>query len=78
LTSRTSASSLRSVLPAQAPAPARIRSRTPTRSKPGDTLSGIAAKFGTPGGWQAIYNLNRDLIGPDPDQISPGQVLKLP
>jgi nucleoid-associated protein YgaU len=46
--------------------------------QPGDTLSGIAAKFHTPGGWQAIFSLNRDVIGPNPDLISVGQVLKLP
>lgn len=46
--------------------------------QPGDTLSGIAAKFHTPGGSGAIFRLNRDVIGPNPDLISPGQVLKLP
>jgi LysM repeat protein len=46
--------------------------------QPGDTLSGIAAKLHTPGGWQAIFSLNRDVIGPNPGLIVPGQVLKLP
>jgi glycoside hydrolase-like protein/LysM domain-containing protein len=46
--------------------------------RPGDTLSGIAAKFHTPGGWEAIFRLNRGVIGPNPDLLSPGQVLKLP
>jgi nucleoid-associated protein YgaU len=46
--------------------------------QPGDTLSEIAAKFHTPGGWEAIFSLNRDVIGPNPDLIVPGQVLKLP
>jgi hypothetical protein len=46
--------------------------------QPGDTLSGIAAKFHTPGGWEAIYRINRDVIGPNPNLISPGQILKLP
>jgi Domain of unknown function (DUF1906)/LysM domain len=46
--------------------------------QPGDTLSGIAAKLHTPGGWQAIYALNQGVIGPNPDLISPGEVLKLP
>jgi nucleoid-associated protein YgaU len=45
--------------------------------RPGDTLSGIAAKFHTPGGWEAIFRLNRGVIGPNPDLLSPGQVLKL-
>ena len=44
----------------------------------GDTLSGIAAKLHVPGGWQALYKLNEDVIGPNPDVISPGEVLKLP
>src|ERR1700722_4370188 len=46
--------------------------------QPGDTLSGIAAKLHTPGGWGAIFALNQDVIGPNPDLISPGEVLKLP
>jgi hypothetical protein len=46
--------------------------------QPGDTLSGIAAKFQIPGGWEAIFRLNRDVIGPNPDVLSPGQTLKLP
>ncbi len=46
--------------------------------QPGDTLSEIAAKFHTPGGWEAIFSLNRDVIGPNPNLIIPGQVLKLP
>jgi nucleoid-associated protein YgaU len=28
--------------------------------------------------WEAIYSLNRDVIGPNPNLISPGEVLKLP
>jgi hypothetical protein len=28
--------------------------------------------------WHRIYHLNRDLIGPDPDLIQPGQRLRLP
>lgn len=44
----------------------------------GDTLSGIAATLGTPGGWPALYEQNRDVIGDDPDLIIPGQVLDLP
>lgn len=40
--------------------------------QPGDTLSGIAAKFGTT--WQKIYNDNRDKIS-NPNVIYPGQQL---
>jgi len=46
--------------------------------QPGDTLSGIAAALGTPGGWPALYAANRDVIGPDPGLIRPGTVLALP
>ena len=46
--------------------------------RPGDTLSGIAARFAVRGGWPALYAANRPLIGPDPDVIHPGTVLVLP
>jgi len=41
--------------------------------KAGDTLSGIAAKFGT--SWQSLQAINNL---PDPNKIYPGQVLKVP
>lgn len=43
--------------------------------KSGDTLSGIANKYGTT--WQNIYNNNKDIIGSNPNLIKPGQVLKI-
>ena len=46
--------------------------------QPGDTLSGIAARFAVRGGWSALYAANRPLIGPDPEVIRPGTVLVLP
>jgi LysM repeat protein len=46
--------------------------------QPGDTLSGIAARFAVRGGWPALYAANRPLIGPDPGLIRPGAVLVLP
>jgi LysM repeat protein len=46
--------------------------------QPGDTLSGIAARFAVRGGWPALYAANRPLLGPDPDLIYPGTVLLLP
>src|SRR5580693_3950382 len=46
--------------------------------QPGDTLSGIAARFGVHGGWPALYAANRPLIGADPDVVRPGTVLALP
>ena len=53
---------------------------------PGDTLWDLAAQqLGphssieeTAAAWPAIYSLNRDLIGPDPDVLEPGQRLVLP
>ena len=45
--------------------------------RPGDTLSGIAARFAVRGGWPALYAANRRVIGPDPDTIRPGTVLTL-
>jgi LysM repeat protein len=43
----------------------------------GDTLSGIAAALGIPGGWPALYVANRRVIGPDPDAIRAGTVLAI-
>lgn len=43
--------------------------------KSGDTLSGIASKYGT--SWQKIYNDNKSVIGSNPNLIKPGQVLKI-
>ena len=44
--------------------------------KDGDTLSGIALKYKVT--WQAIYNVNKSVIGSDPNVIKPGQVLTIP
>jgi nucleoid-associated protein YgaU len=54
--------------------------------RPGDTLWGLAARelADTAGDaaiaerWHLIYELNRDLIGDDPDAIQPDQRLRLP
>ena len=46
--------------------------------RPGDTLSGIAARFAVRGGWPVLYTANRPLIGPDPNVIRTGTVLVLP
>jgi LysM repeat protein len=46
--------------------------------QPGDTLSGIAARFAVRGGWPALYAANRPLIGSDPNVIRSGAVLVLP
>jgi len=43
----------------------------------GDTLAAIARKFSIAGGWQQLFDLNRDVVK-DPDVIHAGEVLKLP
>ncbi|NYI06000.1 VanW family protein [Allostreptomyces psammosilenae] len=43
----------------------------------GDTLSGIAAEQGVPGGWPALYQANRDVVGSDPNLLRPGQRLQV-
>ncbi|MET7709471.1 transglycosylase family protein [Micromonospora sp. NPDC005413] len=45
--------------------------------KPGDTLSEIAVTHRVAGGWQALYEHNRQLVGADPGLIFPGQRLSL-
>ncbi|MBX7552209.1 LysM peptidoglycan-binding domain-containing protein [Streptomyces sp. tea 10] len=44
----------------------------------GDTLSAVAQQAAVPGGWHRLYDTNRNVIGPDPDLIRPGQRLALP
>lgn len=53
------------------------RRRRTYRVKPGDTLSGIAARLGL-ADWRPLYEANREVIGPDPNLIRPGQVLVVP
>ncbi len=43
----------------------------------GDTLWRIARTEHTQGGWQALYDLNRDQLTRGPDRLDIGQVLKL-
>ena len=64
--------------PRHGPGPARPRIPDPLHVGAGDTLSGIAAALGTPGGWPALYAANRRVIGPDPDAIRAGTVLAIP
>ncbi|WP_422739884.1 transglycosylase family protein [Micromonospora sp. WMMD729] len=45
--------------------------------RPGDTLSEIAERHRQSGGWHALYERNRQLIGADPGLILPGQRLAL-
>lgn len=48
------------------------------RVKAGDSLSRICAIWHVPGGWWALYKLNRAKIGDNPNLIHPGLLLKLP
>lgn len=43
----------------------------------GDTLSAIARRNKVPGGWQALYRINRATIGRNPALVRPGQRLVL-
>jgi hypothetical protein len=41
----------------------------------GETLSDIAADYGVSGGWQRLFELNRAVVGADPDRLVAGLVL---
>ncbi|MFE0626876.1 transglycosylase family protein [Streptomyces sp. NPDC058864] len=43
----------------------------------GDSLCEIAMEQHVPGGWRGLYDANRDVIGDDPNTISPGSFLDL-
>ena len=44
--------------------------------QPGDTLSGIAARFGID--WETVYSANRAVIGNDSNRLLPGERLTIP
>lgn len=46
--------------------------------KAGDYLTKIAKALDVPGGWTALYNLNKDVIGNDPNKLDIGMKLKIP
>ena len=47
--------------------------------RPGDSLSKIAkALLGDAKKWRVLYEVNKDVVGSNPDLIKPGQVLKIP
>ncbi|MFD3837818.1 transglycosylase family protein [Streptomyces sp. NPDC058642] len=46
--------------------------------KPGDTLSAIARAYGIQGGWRALYQANKEMIGDHPDRLNVGTLLVLP
>ncbi len=67
--------------PTPAPAPAPEPNPEPKPNsiestvQPGDSLSKIAAEYGTT--WQKIYEDNKTVIGGDPNRIYAGQVLRI-
>ena len=71
-------------LPERAEGPAHPR-QPAVVVRPGDTLWALAehdlpapaTDRQVSARWQAVYRRNRGVIGPDPDLIQPGQVLKL-
>ena len=65
--------SKQSVKPAPAPKPAPKPSQATYTVRPGDTLSGIASRYGTT--WQELQRINGIA---DANRIFPGQVIKLP
>ncbi|MFD7624798.1 transglycosylase SLT domain-containing protein [Streptomyces sp. NPDC059851] len=68
--------SLPAAAPAKAPA---VKTATPTTYSvtAGDTLSKIAAQHSVSGGWQALYEANRSVIGTNPSVIRPGTKLSI-
>ena len=59
------------------PAPAHKAAQQVYVVKSGDSLGLIANRFRLDG-WTGLYNLNKAVIGPDPDVIRPGQKLLIP
>ncbi|MCK7623219.1 LysM peptidoglycan-binding domain-containing protein [Streptomyces sp. RS10V-4] len=45
--------------------------------RPGETLAGIARQHRVRGGWQALYDANREAVGERPDRLAVGTRLKL-
>jgi LysM repeat protein len=63
--------------PKKAPSPPSHPSPRTYTVRPGDTLSGIAGRFGI-ADWRTLYQANKGVVGPDPNLIRPGQVLTIP
>jgi nucleoid-associated protein YgaU len=56
-----------------------INARTEYRVDTNDSLYRIAMKlYGTPRMVNALYDANRDAIGPNPERLRFGMILKLP
>jgi len=50
----------------------------PTAAPAASTPAAQAAQTAAKGGWQEIYNMNKAVIGANPNLIKPGQQLKMP
>jgi resuscitation-promoting factor RpfA len=57
--------------------PHRARSNGYYVVRPGDSLSGIAARYDVDGGWRGLYKRNRQVVGANPNLIFPGQRLNV-
>ncbi|MFD8410407.1 MULTISPECIES: transglycosylase SLT domain-containing protein [unclassified Streptomyces] len=71
------AAALPAAAPAAAPAKAPAAAPTTYSVAAGDTLSQIAAQHAVSGGWPALYEANRSVIGSNPSVIRPGLKLSL-
>jgi nucleoid-associated protein YgaU len=57
----------------------KLDAQTQYEVQPGDSLQKIAIKlYGNSAKWQAIYDTNKEAIGPDPAKVKAKSVLKLP
>ncbi len=73
--------SIKSAAAPAAPAAPAVTGTSPATMyvvQPGDTLSGIAARFGIQGGWPPLYTSNLKAIGWNPNVLHPGTALVLP
>ncbi|MFE9041922.1 transglycosylase family protein [Streptomyces sp. NPDC007818] len=43
----------------------------------GDTLAAVARRFAVKGGWQRLYEANKSVIGPDPNRLYAGMMLRI-
>ncbi|MEU9284715.1 transglycosylase family protein [Streptomyces sp. NPDC048275] len=46
--------------------------------KSGETLTSIARKYQVKGGWKALYEANKKIIGSSPDRLNTGTLLVIP
>lgn len=79
LTSKKAKSETRPLAPGTPAPPQEVTAPIQYTVKAGDSLSMIAEKFtGTFERWTELYDLNKSVIGPNPDYLKVGTVLTLP